>query len=146
MQVDFLTDRSLTYDECRTKCTSFAASLQSVGAQKGDVLAAFLPNLIEYPLILIGASGVGVINTTLNPVYTAAEISKQLELSGTSWAITTPELLPTMREAIDRIGDKRRKDALSQPGRIFVVGAGTCKTNEGTSSSKQVHLGRRCYL
>ncbi len=123
--MDALTDRSVTYEECHTQCAAFAASLQEAGAQKDDVMAVFMPNLVEYPIVFIGASGAGVINTTLNPVYTAAEISKQLELSGAKWAATTVDLLPTMREAIDKIKDDGKRKVLSAEGRIFVVGEGT---------------------
>ena len=52
-----------------------------MGARKGDVMAILMPNNVEYPLAMCGASAVGVISTTINPTYTAGEIARQLEFS-----------------------------------------------------------------
>ena len=65
----------------------------------------FLPNCIEYPLIFAAAPGVGMTLTTLNPIYTAREITKQLKISKAQWAVTTNALLPTLVEAIEEIGE-----------------------------------------
>jgi 4-coumarate--CoA ligase len=118
--VDGVTGNSITYRECYEQSEMFGRSLQGLGAKKGDVMAIFMPNNIEYPLVLTGNASIGVISTTLNPVYTANEISKQMELSGTSWAITTRELLPVMKAAVTKLkGDVQRK---TLENRIFVVG------------------------
>ena len=73
-QVDGITGRSLTFSECRRQSGNFGANLQAAGAKKGDVIALFLPNCVEFPLLLAGAAAAGVAVTTLNPVYTPAEV------------------------------------------------------------------------
>ena len=80
-QVDGLTGAEYTYQECHDLSLSFAKSLQEMGASKGDVMAILMPNNVEYPLAMCGASAVGVISTTINPTYTAGEIARQLEFA-----------------------------------------------------------------
>jgi acyl-CoA synthetase (AMP-forming)/AMP-acid ligase II len=89
-----------------------------LGAKKGDVMAMLLPNCIEYPMIFAAGPGIGVTITTLNPIYTAAEIAKQLKLSNASWAVTSHELLPTLLGAIQELGSP---DAWK--GKILIVGS-----------------------
>ena len=99
---------------------SLAKSLQELGAQKDDVMAVLMPNNVEYPLALCGASAVGVISTTMNPTYTANEIARQLEFSEAKFAMTTPELLDTLKAAVATLG--REQKALLAEKRILVVG------------------------
>lgn len=39
--------------------------------QAGDVIAAVLPNLPEYAILILGAAEAGLQLTTVNPTYTA---------------------------------------------------------------------------
>lgn len=103
------------------KSKNFGYALQSQGVKKNDVLAILLPNCIEYPIIFCGASGTGVVSTTINPAYTPLEIKKQLSLSKAKYAVTSPELLPKLRQAIDDgFGDWQR-----WKWRIFITGDGS---------------------
>ena len=56
-----MTGRELTYQECHDLSLSFASSLLGIGAQKSDVMAILMPNSVEYPLAIYGASAIGVI-------------------------------------------------------------------------------------
>ena len=40
-----------------------------MGAKKGDVLAMVVPNIPEFCIAYMGAAGVGVTLTTMNPTY-----------------------------------------------------------------------------
>ena len=53
-----------------------------MGAKKGDVIGMVLPNIPEFPLVFLGAAGVNVSVTTMNPTYRPEELAKQLENSG----------------------------------------------------------------
>lgn len=47
----------------------FGSALLRMGAKKGDVLGMVVPNIPEFPIAFLGASGVGVTITTMNPTY-----------------------------------------------------------------------------
>ena len=119
-KVDAISGREVTYEDAQRMSRNFGLHLQAAGGTKADILALFLPNCIEYPMVFSGASGVGVTVTTLNPIYTAPEIAKQLKLSNATYAVTTKELFPIMKAATDALDSP-----FSWKGRIYIVG-GIC--------------------
>ena len=119
-KVDAISGREVTYEDAQRMSKNFGLHLQAAGGTKADILALFLPNCIEYTMVFSGASGVGVTVTTLNPIYTAPEIAKQLKLSNATYAVTTKELFPIMKAATDALDSP-----FSWKGRIYIVG-GIC--------------------
>ncbi|XP_058821376.1 uncharacterized protein LOC131683420 [Topomyia yanbarensis] len=94
------TGRNYTYGKLRDHCAALAIRLQ----QKcklgfGDTLAVCLPNVPEFPAITLGAIEAGLIVTTINPIYTAEEISKQLIDSDTKILFGTASNYPVLKEA-----------------------------------------------
>lgn len=76
-------DRTITFGELDRLSRHFAAYLQKVaGLRQGDRVAIMLPNILQYPVAIIGAlrAGLTVVNT--NPMYTPAELAHQLHDSG----------------------------------------------------------------
>jgi len=65
-----LTGRKYTYAESRGIAYRFAASLRKMGFKSGDTLAVVLPNIPEFPLVLLGGIEAGCIVTTVNPGFT----------------------------------------------------------------------------
>merc|ERR1719445_549249 len=98
--VDGASGSKLTFTEARSLARAFANSLLRLGASKGDVLAIVMPNCPEYIVTFLGASEAGLVVTTLNPVYTAHEIRGQLTNSEAKYVVTTPLLLPKVKEAL----------------------------------------------
>ncbi|XP_072154063.1 uncharacterized protein [Bemisia tabaci] len=72
------TERSYSYTEARSLSHRFGASLLKRGFGPGDVLAIFLPNSIEYPLILLGALEAGLLVTMIDASYKKMVISNLL--------------------------------------------------------------------
>ena len=75
--------REISYGEVERESRAFAAWLQkSAGLKRGDRIAIMLPNLLQYPIVMIGAirAGLTVVNT--NPLYTPRELEHQLKDSG----------------------------------------------------------------
>lgn len=73
----------LTYADLEWKSTCFAAFLQQrLGLKKGDRLAIMMPNLLQYPVVLLGSLMAGVIVVNTNPLYTPRELKYQLNDSG----------------------------------------------------------------
>ena len=95
--VDGASGSKLTFTEARSLARAFANGLLRLGASKGDVLAIVMPNCPDYIVTFLGASEAGLVVTTLNPVYTAHEIRGQLTNSEAKYVVTTPLLLPKVR-------------------------------------------------
>ena len=47
-----------------------------MGAKKGDVLGMVVPNIPEFPIAFLGAVGVGITITTMNPTYRPGQSNK----------------------------------------------------------------------
>ena len=91
--------RSLTYGQLVRDIRRLAAGLAARGLRKGDVVAIISPNLPEYPVAFHGAASAGLVITTLNPLYTAEEISFQLRDSGARLVFTVAPLLEKLAAA-----------------------------------------------
>ena len=57
-------------------------ALQNAGIRKGDMIALYAPNSIEYAVVLHGGFIAGATVTTLNPLYREREVQHQLHDSG----------------------------------------------------------------
>jgi long-chain acyl-CoA synthetase len=67
---------------------------------KGDRVALMLPNVLQYPILLMAVlrAGLTVVNT--NPLYTARELKHQLEDSGASAIVVLDNFAHTVAEVI----------------------------------------------
>lgn len=106
--IDAATGRTLTYAGLRDASHRVAGALARRGFAKGDKLAVLAPNLPEYAVAVQATMLAGGTVTTMNPLYTEAEIEHQLHDSGARFLLTTPELLdksrgPAARCHIERI-------------------------------------------
>ena len=54
----------------------FGSALLRMGAKKGDVLGMVVPNIPEFPIAFLGAAGVGITLTTMNPTYRPGNYKK----------------------------------------------------------------------
>ena len=46
----------------------------------------------------------GMAVTTMNPIYTATEIARQLKMSKANWAVTNRDLVPVIKDALVKLG------------------------------------------
>jgi len=73
----------ITYRQLDTLSKNFAIYLQHVlKLKKGDRIAIQIPNLMQYPIALIGAHRAGLIVVNTNPLYTPREMEHQFKDSG----------------------------------------------------------------
>jgi 4-coumarate--CoA ligase len=72
-----------------------AGGLTAAGFGAGHTIAIMAPNIPDYCIIFHAVAWAGGTVTTLNPSYTANEISHQMADSGAEVLITTPDLLDT---------------------------------------------------
>ncbi len=75
--------KSLTYGDIDRMSNDFASYLiNEAGLQKGDRIAIQMPNLLQFPIAMIGALRAGLIVVNTNPLYTPREMEHQFNDSG----------------------------------------------------------------
>jgi acyl-CoA synthetase (AMP-forming)/AMP-acid ligase II len=98
--IDGPTGRTLTYGEWAESVRRVAAGLAARGFEKGDVFAIYSPNVPEYAVVFHAVSLIGGVNTTINPLYTPAEVAQQLRDCSAKYLITVPPCAERAMEAV----------------------------------------------
>ncbi len=92
---------TLTYRHLDRLSMKFACYLQkSLGLVRGERVAIMLPNLLQYPVVLIGLFRAGLVAVNINPLYTARELRHQLTDSGAKCIIILENFADTLEEVI----------------------------------------------
>ena len=97
--IDGPTGRIVTYGQLLDAVRRTAAGLAAHGFRKGDVFAIYSPNVPEYAISFLGVATAGGVNTTVNPLYRASELHRQLVDARARFLVTIPPLLGTAKEA-----------------------------------------------
>ncbi len=74
--------KSITYSQLLALSDQVGAWLQAQGLVKGDRVAIMMPNVLQYPVALLGALRAGYTVVNVNPLYTPRELEHQLKDSG----------------------------------------------------------------
>ncbi len=101
--VEFL-GRSYSYRELHADAVRFAHGLRRLGIERGDRVGLFLPNVPIYVAAYYGAMMAGAVAVNFSPLYTADELTAQVEDSGTRLLVTVDvaSLLPTALDVLER--------------------------------------------
>lgn len=76
-------DKSISYTELNTLSTNFASFLvNECGMKPGDRIAIQMPNIMQFPVAMLGALKAGLILVNTNPLYTPREMQHQFKDSG----------------------------------------------------------------
>jgi acyl-CoA synthetase (AMP-forming)/AMP-acid ligase II len=102
--VDGPTGRTLTFGDLADQVKRAAAALHRMGFKQGDVFAIYSPNVPEYAVVLLAVASLGGVTTTVNPLYTVGELTKQLQDSRARFLITVASFLDKAREAAAQAG------------------------------------------
>jgi len=95
--------RTLRYAELDELSRCFGAWLQhEAGLSKGDRIALMMPNVLQYPIALIGALRAGLIVVNTNPLYTARVLEPQLTDSGATAIVIFENACATLAGIIAR--------------------------------------------
>ena len=97
--IDGPTGRTLTYGQLVEAVRRTAAGLAARGFGKGDVCAIYSPNVPEYAVAFFGVATIGGVNTTVNPLYTAGELKRQLVGANAKFLVTIPQFVDKAQEA-----------------------------------------------
>lgn len=95
--VDSDSGESLSFAEFKSTVIKLAHSFLRLGIRKDDVVMIFAPNSIRFPLCFLAITAVGAIATTVNPMYTVRELSKQVQDSKPKLIVTVSQLLEKLQ-------------------------------------------------
>ncbi len=110
---------TLTYYELDQLSRHVAAYLQqALRLQKGQRLAIMLPNILQYPVIMLGALRAGLIVVNVNPLYTTDELVHQLNDAGVEILIALTNFADTVEAALPRT-PQLKHIILTQLGDLF---------------------------
>lgn len=98
--VDGVTGKEITYNQLDAMSRRMAAAFAELGVRHGDTIALYSPNTILYPVVFYGATRAGATVTTVNALYNASELAKQLRDSGARFLVTVSVFLPVATEAV----------------------------------------------
>ena len=92
----------ISFNDLDRLSASFAVFLQArLGLQKGDRISLMMPNLLQYPVALFGALRAGLIVVNTNPLYTARELSHQLQDSGAKAIVILENFAHTLEKCLE---------------------------------------------
>jgi long-chain acyl-CoA synthetase len=92
--------KTMTYRELDAQSMAFGAYLQSRGLKPGDRIALMMPNMIQYPVALIGALRAGLIIVNTNPLYTPREMKHQFNDSGAKAILVSENFAASLEQII----------------------------------------------
>jgi long-chain acyl-CoA synthetase len=95
--------KTLTYADTDRLSRDFAAYLQvKLGVKKADRIAVMLPNILAFPLAMLGIIRAGAVQVNVNPLYTPRELEHQLNDAGVEIAVVFSGVSGTLAEIIER--------------------------------------------
>lgn len=94
----------------------------------GDRIAVQLPNLMQYPIVVVAAWKLGLVIVNTNPMYTVRELVHQFNDSGVKAVVVLDQFYQTLCDAlpdtaIEHVIVTRPLDLLPEPKRTLLSGA-----------------------
>lgn len=99
-------DKSISYADVEQLSAAFGAYLQSKGLQKGARVALMMPNVLQYPVAMMGILRAGYVVVNINPLYTPRELEHQLKDSGAQAIVILENFANTLQAVIARTAVK----------------------------------------
>ncbi|MGQ0383574.1 MAG: AMP-binding protein [Gammaproteobacteria bacterium] len=100
--------RTLSYREVDRLSRQFGAWLQKeAGMKKGDRIALMMPNVLQYPVAIVGALRAGLTIVNVNPLYTARELEHQLCDSGATTIVIFENAAATLQQVLAKTPVRR---------------------------------------
>jgi long-chain acyl-CoA synthetase len=94
--------RMITYAQMRGFSDRIGSWLQVKGLQKGDRVAIMMPNVLQYPVVMMGVLRAGYTVVNVNPLYTPRELEHQLKDSGARAIFILENFASTLEQCISK--------------------------------------------
>ena len=89
--------KTLTYAQLLAETEKFSAALAGLGVKQGDRVALILPNCPQYVIAYYATVRIGAVIVGNNPLYTARELSHQLNDCGAEVVVVLDSLWPNLK-------------------------------------------------
>jgi long-chain acyl-CoA synthetase len=91
----------ITYQELYKKSVHMAAYFQKkLNMKKGDRIAIMLPNIMQYPIVLLAAMQAGLVIVNVNPLYKERELVLPLSDSGAETLVVLANFISPLEKII----------------------------------------------
>lgn len=94
--------KTMTYAEVERHSAAFGAYLQSKGLAKGARVAIMMPNVLQYPVVMMGVLRAGYTVVNVNPLYTPRELEHQLKDSGAEAIVILENFATTLQAVVSK--------------------------------------------
>jgi fatty-acyl-CoA synthase len=91
--------RSVTYGELDAMANRYAHWAKGLNLRRGQTVALFMPNRLEYFAIWYGLSKIGVVTALINNQLAGQQLAHCLTISGANQVIVDPETSPVFEQA-----------------------------------------------
>ncbi|MGO4404160.1 AMP-binding protein [Bosea sp. RAF48] len=91
--------KTITFAETLRAAEAFAGWLQAKGLKKGDRVALMMPNILAYPSAIFGTLLGGFTVVNVNPLYTARELTHQVNDAGARVLVVIENFAHVVEEA-----------------------------------------------
>ncbi|MGH8336468.1 MAG: AMP-binding protein, partial [Gammaproteobacteria bacterium] len=92
---------TLSFTQLDELSRAFAAWLQQKsGLARGDRVALMMPNILQYPIALIGVLRAGMVVVNTNPLYTPRELEHQLKDSGAKAIVIVENFVHVLQQVL----------------------------------------------
>ncbi|MBL7855037.1 MAG: AMP-binding protein [Cyclobacteriaceae bacterium] len=99
--------KTISYAELNRLSDDFGAFLQNeCKLKRGDRIAIQMPNLLQFPIAMVGAMKAGLIIVNTNPLYTAREMEHQFRDSGAVAIVILANFAHNLEKIISNTGIK----------------------------------------
>ncbi|RLN97900.1 hypothetical protein BBJ28_00011592 [Nothophytophthora sp. Chile5] len=99
-----ITHEKVTFRELFTGAKRVAAAFAHDGVRKGDVVVLHSFNCIEYPMVVLALTGMGVVCSPASPLFVPSELAQQLTQSKAGFLVTHKQLENVALEAAAMAG------------------------------------------
>lgn len=152
--------KTYTYREIGNLSENFGSYLiNSLHMQKGERIALVMPNIIQFPIALIGALRAGMVVVNVNPQYTAREMHYQILDAGATTIVIIENFADKLSEIIDytlvknviitKIGDmldNPKKFVVNAICRFFMHGKPEYKLQKAVTFNHALRHGEKKHL
>lgn len=145
--IDSTTGRHTSYREMVGRIDSFAGALAARGLGVGDVIGLLAPNSSAFAVAFHGILRSGATATTINALFTAKDIAKQLTDSRAALLITVSALAPQAAEAVELVGlGAENLVVLDGPGRAADGHPNAVELLDGNAPAPEVTFAPSSHL
>jgi acetyl-CoA synthetase len=120
-------ERTFSYRQFDQQMSRFASALETLGVQRGEVVALYLPLIPETLMAYFAAIKIGAVAMPLFSGFGAAAVRARLELAGAKVVVTADGTL--RRDPFSRTPNARDPITKSTPSRV--IGSIRCSISPG---------------